>query len=145
MTTDENTGAAKFRAKQRRRWVVMGVAIAAIAILGYVVGAYVGYAEGMGDPVQDYVSTPMAWALAALFLLLFWGQAVFSFKHADEVETQESHVASSIALSFYLGIFLAWEGLHGLGAAPPSQAWILFVATLAVLMSVHILLRYWPR
>ena len=145
MSADENTGAAKYRAKKRRAWVIFGAATAASAALGYVIGAYVGYAESMDAPVHSYISAPIAWALAALFMALFWGVTAFAWKTADEVEMQESHVASSIALYFYLSVFMAWEALYRLGAAPAVDGLRLFGATCAVMLIVLLLRRYWPR
>jgi hypothetical protein len=151
MTTDENTGAAKYRAKQRREWAIDGGGIFIIGVIGYGVGGYVGYAEGMQEPVQNFISAQAAWALALLFLTVFWGGIVFAYKHADEVEIHQSNLAFSVALLFYIGVFLTSEALYFLGVAPflgeapAMHAWFLFGATNAVGIITYLLLRYWPR
>lgn len=145
MTNETNTGVAKYRAKQRRFWMIVGGGTLAFAAIAAVIGFPVGYAEGAGVPVQTYVSAPIAWALAAVLLVGFWAMSYYYITRADEVEVQHNLWANSWALYFYLGLSMAWEALHRLEAAPAVDALIVFFATLTVSIVAYWVRRYWPR
>jgi hypothetical protein len=145
MTTDENTGAAKYRAKQRRFWMIYAAAVLGFCILGGVMGFPVGYAEGMGAPVQEFVPAPVAWALVALLLIGFWAFSYFYFTRVDEVEVQHNLWANSTGLYFYFSVYGSWLALDLLGAAPAVDGLIVFGATWAVILIAYTVRRYWPR
>jgi hypothetical protein len=145
MTTEENTGAAKYRAKQRRFWIICAAALLGFGILGGVMGFPVGYAEGKGAPVQDFVPAPVAWALVAILLIGFLAFSYFYFTRVDEVEVQHNLWANSYGLYFYFSVYGSWLALELLGAAPAVDGLIVFGATWAVIVIAYTLRRYWPR
>ena len=145
MNANENTGAAKYRAKQRRFWMIYAVAALGFGILGGVMGFPVGYAEGIGAPVQDFVPAPLAWALVAILLIGFLAFSYFYFTRVDEVEVQHNLWANSIGLYFYFSIYGAWLALYLLGAVPAVDGLIVFGATWAVIIFAYTVRRYWPR
>ena len=145
MTTEENTGAAKYCAKQRRFWVIVSVATVALAAIGTVVGGYAGYDEGMQEPVQTFISPSIAWALAALLLMGFWLFDYFYLTRADEVEVQHNLWANTVGLYCYTGVYIAWEVLHLSGAAPAVHGMTVFWLTLAATLGAYLARRYWPR
>jgi hypothetical protein len=144
MTTEDNTGAAKYRAKQRRFWVIVSAATLVFAAVGALIGGYAGYAEGMQEPVQNFISPSTAWALAALLLMGFWLFDYFYLTRADEVEVQHNLWANTAGLYCYLGVYIAWEVLHLLGAAPAVDGMTVFWLTLATTFGGYMARRYWP-
>ena len=143
MTKNENTGAAKYRDKQRTDRIIHNVALIPFLVVSGVLGYPVGVAAALEEPVQSIVSAPVAWALVSAMFVGFWVYVYIVAKSVDEVEIQHNYWAGGVTLNFFMSVFITCEALYWMDAAPAVDARILFGATFAVMMLAYFGRRYW--
>lgn len=118
-------GERRDAARRRKRWVI----VAALAVIGFVPGLYLGYNDGaaLAQSRSGIWSPTLAAVLAGLYLVAVIGGGLLLRGVTDEVERQNGYKAASFAgmalMLVYPIWFLLWKG--GFVAEPIH--WVLFV------------------
>lgn len=118
-------GERRDAARRRKKWLI----VAALALVGFVPGLYVGWQHGAAAVESREVvwSPTLAVVLAALYLAATLGGGLLLGRFTDELERQRNYKAVSVAglalMTVYPTWFLLWKG----GFVPEPVHWMLFL------------------
>ena len=118
-------GERREAARRRKRWLI----VAALGVIGFVPGLYVGVQHGAAAAQSQPVvwSPTLAALLAGLYLVAVAGGAVLINTVMDEVERQRGYKAVSFAGAVLMVVYPIWFLLWRGGFVAEPVHWMLFV------------------
>jgi hypothetical protein len=118
-------GERREAARQRRRWLVVGLLFAC----GMITGLYMGYTDGAAfASKRGAVWSPMvAAALAALYLAAILGGSLLMNGVMDEEEKARGYKSAAFAGSALIVVYPTWYLLWKGGFVGEPVHWVLFV------------------